>query len=135
MPGPRGFPIDTVTPELSECSRMPASRRPVRNATTACPASWTIVETCRLTDQARGTTTRAPDVAALRTTSQGSAVTGWAGCRSRGVEGELVLAAVEVDPDGVAVMDLPGQDGAGEPVPDLGLDQAPQRPSAVRRVV
>ena len=29
MPGPRGRPTETVTPELSECSRMPASRRPV----------------------------------------------------------------------------------------------------------
>src|SRR3712207_7377315 len=36
MPGPVGRPADTVRPEVSECSRMPASRRPAASATSPC---------------------------------------------------------------------------------------------------
>ena len=52
MPGPRGLPRDTVSPEVSECSRMPLSRRPTRTATRAWPASWTTVMPSRTCGQA-----------------------------------------------------------------------------------
>src|SRR4029450_5330357 len=47
MPGPVGRPTVRVRPDVSECSRMPVSRRPVSSAATACPPSWTIVTTLR----------------------------------------------------------------------------------------
>ena len=47
MPGPRGRPRETVSPEVSECRRMPLSRRPHATATTAWPPSWAMVTTCR----------------------------------------------------------------------------------------
>ena len=49
MPGPVGFPRETVSPEVSECSRMPDSRRPLSSAATPCAPSWAIVTTCRAT--------------------------------------------------------------------------------------
>ncbi len=35
MPGPVGLPTDTVTPDVSEWSLIPVSRRPVRSAARA----------------------------------------------------------------------------------------------------
>lgn len=43
MPGPRGLPLVRVTPEVSECRRMPSSLRRVSSATSACPPSWAMV--------------------------------------------------------------------------------------------
>src|SRR5215218_1399140 len=45
MPGPVGLPTETVTPDVSECSRIPVSRRPVSSAASAWPPSWAIVTT------------------------------------------------------------------------------------------
>ena len=47
MPGPRGRPTLTVSPDVSECRRMPESRRRVTVAAKPCPASCTIVIPCR----------------------------------------------------------------------------------------
>ena len=48
MPAPVGRPAETVSPEVSECSRMPDSRRPVARATSPCAPSWAMVTTCRV---------------------------------------------------------------------------------------
>ena len=54
MPGPRGLPRETVSPEVSECSRIERSRRPTRTATSAWPASWTTVTPSRTRGQVTG---------------------------------------------------------------------------------
>ena len=53
MPGPLGRPLDTVRPEVSECSRIPRSRRPASRAATAWPPSWAMVTSIRLYGQTR----------------------------------------------------------------------------------
>ena len=57
MPGPRGLPFDTVSPEVSECRRMALSRRPTSTATTAWPASCTTVTPSRTRGQVAGNST------------------------------------------------------------------------------
>ena len=57
MPGPRGLPRDTVSPEVSEWRRIERSRRPTRTATSAWPASWTTVTPSRTRGQVAGTST------------------------------------------------------------------------------
>jgi hypothetical protein len=70
MPGPLGRPLETVSPEVSECSRMPWSRRPVTNAATPWAPSWVIVTSMRVYGQtARGRTSAAARVAASATTT------------------------------------------------------------------
>src|SRR5690606_20337219 len=43
MPGPVGLPRVSVTPEVSECRRMPCSLRRVSTAASAWPPSWAMV--------------------------------------------------------------------------------------------
>lgn len=70
MPGPLGRPLETVSPEVSECSRMPWSRRPVTNAATPWAPSWVIVTSMRVYGQtARGRTSAAARAAASATTT------------------------------------------------------------------
>jgi hypothetical protein len=45
IPTPSGFPRDTVTPDVSECNRIPASCRPTSNAINPCAPSCAIVTT------------------------------------------------------------------------------------------
>src|SRR4051794_40916071 len=59
MPGPVRRPTETVSPEVSECSRMPARRRPVSRAATPWAPSWAIVTTCRVSGHSRGDSTSA----------------------------------------------------------------------------
>ena len=54
MPSPVGRPADTVSPEVSECSRIPDRRRPAASATSPCAPSWAMVTTCRVGRQRRG---------------------------------------------------------------------------------
>ena len=69
MPSPVGRPADTVRPEVSECSRMPASRRPAASATSPCAPSWAMVTTVRAGRHRAGdpTTTAAATSAPTRT--------------------------------------------------------------------
>ena len=76
MPGPVGLPRERVTPEVSACRRMPIKRRPVSTATRAWPPSWLMVTTCRVSDQARGMSTRASAARATAITTAGSGA-GW----------------------------------------------------------
>jgi hypothetical protein len=70
MPGPPDRPLDTVNPEVSECSRMPCRRRPVNIAATPWAPSWVIVTSIRVYGQiARGKTRRAASTAARATTT------------------------------------------------------------------
>src|SRR3954453_9256233 len=69
MPGPWGRPTDTVTPEVSECSRIPLRRRPVSSAAMPCAPSCTIVTTCRVTRHVRGIRTRTADRSAVPATT------------------------------------------------------------------
>src|SRR5918993_739981 len=64
MPRPVGRPEETVSPEVSECSRMPDSRRPAASATTPCAPSWAMVTTCRVARQSAGERTRTAAAAA-----------------------------------------------------------------------
>ena len=58
MPRPLGRPADNVSPEVSECRRMPVSLRPVSTAASACPPSWAIVIALRaIRHGSRSTTT------------------------------------------------------------------------------
>ena len=57
MPGPLARPLETVSPDVSECSRMPCRRRPVKNAATPWAPSWVMVTSIRVYGQiARGRT-------------------------------------------------------------------------------
>ena len=69
IPGPLGLPRDTVRPEVSECSRMPASLRPLTSAATPCAPSWAIVTTCRVIRQAAGTATSSRAAAPVTSTA------------------------------------------------------------------
>ena len=81
MPGPLLRPFDTVSPDVSECSRIPASRRPLSSAATPCAPSWAIVTRWRVRRQASGTSTSARATAAAASTSPadgtGAAVVTW----------------------------------------------------------
>ena len=57
-PGPVGRPRETVTPDVSECSRMPLSCLPTSAATSACPASWAVVMPRRTLGQVAGSDSR-----------------------------------------------------------------------------
>jgi len=76
MPGPVRLPRDTVSPEVSECSRIPSSRRPLSTETRACPPSCAIVIAFRVRCQARGFSTTSSAVTALAATAQAGG-TGW----------------------------------------------------------
>ncbi len=69
MPGPRGFPDDTVTPDVSLCNRMPDSLRPTNAATSACEPSCACVITWRVFSHSGRTVTRINAIAAVITTS------------------------------------------------------------------
>src|SRR4051812_47290655 len=73
MPGPVGRPAETVSPEVSECSRLPDSRRPAARATAPWAPSWAIVTTCRVARQSVGerTSTAAAAAATTRTVGDG----------------------------------------------------------------
>ncbi|CAO5169363.1 hypothetical protein FAIPA1_20274 [Frankia sp. AiPs1] len=78
-PGPVGRPEETVTPEVSECSRTPARRRPLSTAISACPPSCAMVITCRAT----GHTWSLSTVTAASTAARISTQLGGSGCASR----------------------------------------------------
>src|SRR6476469_10603683 len=59
----------------------------------------------------------------------------WWSLHAASAKGQLVLVAVAVDHDGVAVADLTREEGGGQAVADLALHQPAQRPGAVGRVV
>src|SRR5690349_21394503 len=69
IPTPYGLPRETVTPDVSECSRIPCNCRPVTNAAKACPASCAIVTTPRVRCQAESTETAASAATPVRATS------------------------------------------------------------------
>src|SRR3569833_2738824 len=69
MPGPYGLPLETVTPEVSECSRMLCSWRPVASAASACPPSCAIVTTLRSTCHTEWTETAASAATPVTVTS------------------------------------------------------------------
>src|SRR5664280_929251 len=76
MPSPRGRPEETVRPDVSECRRMPARRRPVNTAARPCAPSWASVTTWRVRGHATGaSTSTAATTARPRTTGGGGA--GW----------------------------------------------------------
>ena len=64
MPGPVGRPADTVSPEVSECSRMPGQPAAAASATTPCAPSWAMVTACRVTRHSAGESTRTAATAA-----------------------------------------------------------------------
>src|SRR5665647_3869446 len=70
MPSPVVLPADTVRPEVSECRRMPCSLRPARKAAKPWAASWAMVTTCRVTDQAPGAQTKSTARTAVPATTQ-----------------------------------------------------------------
>src|SRR5215211_746962 len=72
MPGPLGRPLETVSPDVSECNRMPCRRRPVTSAATPWAPSWVIVISIRVYCHATRGSTRAPAVAAASTTRIGA---------------------------------------------------------------
>src|SRR6476469_1369585 len=84
MPGPRGRPRETVSPEVSECSRIPLRRRPVSTAATPCAPSWAIVTTCRVSDQAcdQSTSTSATTAAPSTTVDGGAGCTAYTRCHT-----------------------------------------------------
>jgi len=69
MPGPVRGPLETVTPEVSECIRIPCRRRPVSRAATAWPPSWVIVTASRISGQVRPDTTSRVAARAVSTTT------------------------------------------------------------------
>ena len=76
IPGPLGRPCESVTPEVSECSRMPRRRRRASTAAVACPPSCAIVITVRASGHTRRLrTTTSAAAAVARTTSIGGS--GW----------------------------------------------------------
>src|SRR4051794_25448070 len=95
MPGPVRRPTETVRPEVSECSRMPARRRPVSRAATPWAPSWAIVTTCRVTGHSRRDSTRAP---ATRATAARTAGVG-AGCTAIARDQTAARASVTSDVD------------------------------------
>src|SRR4051794_4598170 len=69
MPSPAGRPEETVRPEVSECSRMPDSRRPLISATTPWAPSCAIVTALRVIRHSAGErTSRAATAAAPNNT-------------------------------------------------------------------
>ena len=60
-----GRPAETVSPEVSECSRIPDSRRPAASATSPCAPSCAIVTTWRVDRQSVGERTRSAATAAV----------------------------------------------------------------------
>src|SRR5882757_8240792 len=116
MPGPVVRPTDTVTPEVSECRRIPDSRRPVSTATIACPPSWAIVTTVRATRHSpRWPTTSSASSGASSGTSWSGGTASRRGLRSRSAcphpasprprsgQGGHQLVAVLADPDAQAL--------------------------------
>src|SRR5438067_5815278 len=81
MPGPVGRPRVRVSPDVSECSRIPRSRRPARTATSACPPSWAMVIALRASTHAGRGTTASTAAAAVTSTSRCGG-SGWALQRS-----------------------------------------------------
>ncbi len=71
MPGPLGRPLETVSPDVSECSRMPCRRRPVNNAATPWAPSWVIVTSIRVYGQIARGRTSAPAITAAKATTMG----------------------------------------------------------------
>src|SRR4051794_12946874 len=72
MPRPVGRPAETVSPEVSECRRMPDSRRPAARATAPCAPSWAIVTACRVSRHRGGKrTSRAAAAADPSSTGMG----------------------------------------------------------------
>src|SRR4051812_37216605 len=71
MPSPVGRPAETVSPDVSECSRMPDRRRPAARATSPCAPSWAIVTTCRVGRQSVGERTSTAATAAVPRSTSG----------------------------------------------------------------
>ncbi len=65
MPGPLRRPRDTVSPDVSACSRMPSRRRPDSSEAAACPLSCAIVIAIRVIRHSRGLATISSATAAL----------------------------------------------------------------------
>jgi len=76
IPGPDPRPRDTVSPDVSECSRIPSSRRPLSTETSACPPSCAIVIAFRARCQPRTSSTIASATSPLTATTHAGG-TGW----------------------------------------------------------
>ena len=66
-----GLPLDRVRPEVSECSRIPDSRRPAARATTPCAPSWAMVTALRVIRHSAGERTRSAATAPAASSSRG----------------------------------------------------------------
>jgi len=80
MPGPFGRPRLTVSPDVSEWTRTPLSRRPTSTAMSACPASWQIVTRVRTTGHAKTTAANAATASSSDPQGLGS---GWVASAQR----------------------------------------------------
>ena len=69
IPGPLRLPRETVSPEVSACSRIPSSRRPDSSEAAAWPLSCAIVIAIRVIRQSSGLTTMSSATAALTPTT------------------------------------------------------------------
>src|SRR6266581_2692074 len=111
-PGPVGRPRVRVSPEVSECSRMPRRRRPARTATSAWPPSCAMVIAFRASTQAgRGTTASTASAAVASTRRCGGS--GWVlhtRCQTSvtTVQGTCSLLALERPRDQIEVGQVGG---------------------------
>ena len=69
IPGPLRLPRETVSPEVSACSRIPSSRRPDISEAAAWPLSCTIVIAILVSRHSRGLATMSSATAALAPTT------------------------------------------------------------------
>ena len=70
MPGPLRLPRETVSPEVSACSRIPSSRRPDSREAAAWPLSCAMVIAILVSRHSRGLATTSSATAALTATTQ-----------------------------------------------------------------
>ncbi len=69
IPGPLRLPRETVSPEVSACSRIPSSFRPDSSEAAAWPLSCAIVIAIRVIRHSRGLATMSSATAALAATT------------------------------------------------------------------
>ena len=92
MPGPVGRPAESVSPEVSECSRMPCSLRPVSRATRACPPSCAMVTALRAIRQGSRVETTTSATAPVISTSSG----GGSGCAPNSVSHRSPSPSIDI---------------------------------------